>query len=245
MVSDQLRKVRRISLVDDLAEQLTRRIISGEYPPMTALPSLRNLAEAAGVSLLTAKEAVRVLQTNGLVESRQGSGTYVLSDEIPEKGTPWMLTPKDADEFLELVEARQVIERQIIEFAAQRRSEEQVCALEEIVADMVRGREDAETFLRADVLFHITLAEAAHNRILLRTMLAIRGPLKRYIAGRTNQHLKREGNLDVAVRDHQEIVAAVRGGTSAAGLAALERIISRGRRHLQSLQAGTTNEDDL
>ena len=234
-------RAHRTSLVDDLAEQLTRRIISGDYPPKSALPSLRSLAEAAGVSLLTAKEAVRVLQTNGLVESRQGSGTYVLSNEIPDKGTPWMLTPKDTEEFFELIEARQVIEKQIIQFAAERRDEQQLQRLEKIVADMERGLSDAEIFLEADILFHITLAEAAHNRILLRTMLAIRGPLKRYIAGRTSQHLKRKGNLEEAIRDHQDIVVAVRDKASATGIAALERIIDRGRRHLQSLEE--TNED--
>src|SRR5690606_16030084 len=101
---------------------------------------------------------------------------------------------------------------------------------------MAQARLDAASFLEADLEFHITLAEAAHNRVLLRAMLAIRGPLKRLIANRTFRHLEEVGNLDESIADHRAIVDGLARHDASPGSAALQQIASRGVRHLRSLQ---------
>lgn len=234
--SEGIRPVRRVSVVDEVVEQLTRRIISGEWPPGSAIPSVRVFAAQLGVSTLTVSQAIRILNVRGLVETRHGAGTFVRSPD-PEDGTvAWMLSPTETDEYLELIEARRVIEGELVRMAAKRRTDEQIEQLRQVVATMAESRLDAARFLEADLQFHITLAEAAHNRALLRTMLAIRGPLKRLIANRTFRHLAEVGNLDESVADHQKILDGLARRDPEPGEAALARITDRGERHLRALR---------
>jgi GntR family transcriptional repressor for pyruvate dehydrogenase complex len=234
-VTEPLRRVRRVSVVDEVVEQFTQGIINGQWPPGSSLPSLRTFASEAGVSMLTVREALRVLQARGLVETRHGVGTFVRSPEDRD-AVPWMLHSEDADEYLELVEAREVIETHLLRLAAQRRTPEQVALLRRIITDMESARCDVSAFLEADVAFHDAIAEAGHNRILLRAMRAIRGPLRRLIANRTIHHLDTVGHLDGPIDDHRRLVDAVESQDVAPHLDSLERIMSRAREYLAALR---------
>lgn len=236
MSGGEMRRVRRVSVVDEIVEQLTRRIIAGEWPPGSAMPSVRVLAAQLGVSTLTVGQAVRTLRERGLVETRHGSGTFVRSPDPADGTVGWMLSPTESTEYLELIEARKVIEGELLRLAAERGTADQIGELDEIVATMTESRLDAARFLEADLQFHISLAEAAHNRVLLRAMLAIRGPLKRLIANRTYWQLEETGNLDDSIADHRNIVAGLRRHEPTLGAAALGRITQRGERHLQLLR---------
>ncbi|WP_308467062.1 FadR/GntR family transcriptional regulator [Rathayibacter soli] len=236
MVRD-ITQVKRISVVDEIVEQLTRRIISGDWAPGTVLPSLRTLAAETGVSMLTVREGIRTLQARGLVETRHGVGTFVRALDENERIAPWMLGASEADEYLELIEARQVIESAIIRFAAQRRTDGQLLQLEEILARMRTAHTDGEAFLEADSEFHVVLAEAAHNRVLLRSMLAIRGPMRRFMANRNVQHLETHATLDGPIADHEELVQVLRSGVADGPQDALQRIIDRAIAHLEHIKA--------
>lgn len=227
--------IKRRSVVDDVVEELTRDVISAQYLPGASLPTLRELAEAFGVSTPTIREALRILEARGLVEVRHGSGIYVLSPTEDEE-IPWMLSAKDADEYAELLEARSIIEEQIVGLAATRRTAAELAQLEEIVARMENAPTDGGAFLAADLDFHTALAEAAHNRALLRTMLAIRGPLKRLMANRTLEALESPDGLRDAIADHRQIVEAVRSGAADNGSQALRSIVRRGARYLEHLR---------
>ena len=231
-----LRRVRRVSVVDEIVEQLTRRIIAGEWAPGAVIPSLRAFSAEFGVSTLTIREALRTLQERGMVETRHGAGTFVRAPEQGESTVAWMLSPTEADEYLELIEARRIIEGELVRLAATRRTEGQLEDLSGIMASMEAARHDAAAFLEADLAFHIALAEAANNRILLRTMLAIRGPIKRLIANRTLRHLEEQGDLEEAIADHRDILEALTNQSTQKGREALERIVQRGERDMRSLK---------
>lgn len=228
----ELAEVRRVSVVDELVEQMTRKIIAGAWPPGTALPSLREFAADTGVSTLSVREAIRTLQARGWVEARHGIGTFVLDQNEDVRFSPWALGASDTDEFVELVEAREAIESAIIKLAAERRTNEQLTTLEGLLDDMRAAGSDCDRFLAADAEFHIMLAEAAHNRILLRSMLAIRSPMRRLMATRLAQEVKEQGSLKRSVREHATIVEAVRDRNADSACSALTAIVERSRRHL-------------
>lgn len=245
-----LARVRRVSVVDSLVEEMTRKILGGEWPPGTALPSLRQFAASAGVSMLTVREAVRTLQARGWVETRQGIGTFVLE---PEAGgfVPWQLGASDVAEYRELVEAREAIEATVIALAARRRTAAELAVLTDLADRMAAARTDRDRFLEADAEFHVALAEAAHNRILLRSMLAIRLPLRRLMADRLLQELAEHGDLARSWEDHRAIAEAVRAGDPEPGCAALARIAARARSYVDSTlpglparRPGNRNPDD-
>lgn len=235
--SPELSKVRRVSVVDELVEQMTRKIVTGAWPPGSAVPSLREFAATTGTSMLTVREAVRALQARGWVETRHGVGTFVVGPETGSHYSPWQLGASDVDEYMELIEAREITESAIIRLATERRTDSELQTLEQILAKMQAARTDSAAFLEADGEFHIALAEAAHNRILLRNMLAIRGPISRLMADRLALDLAKIGNLDRSIGDHQAIVESIRAGDPKAASTALEHITERGRTHMVSLRA--------
>lgn len=236
-MSPSLRPLRRVSAVDEIVEYMTRRIVSGEWPPGEVTPSLRTLAKQTGVSALTVREAIRTLQERGLVETRHGVGTFVRSPEEGERTVPWMLGAGDVHDYVDLVEAREVIETAIVRLAITRRTPDQVHQLRAIVERMRESRTETAPFLEADTDFHITLAEAAHNSVLLRSMLAIRGPARRLMAARNLEHLRTHGDLDVPIADHAAIVDAVERQEEGASVEAISRIAQRGVRLLHTLLA--------
>jgi GntR family transcriptional repressor for pyruvate dehydrogenase complex len=233
-----------VSVVDEIVEYMTRQIISGEWPPGQVTPSLRTLARETGVSALTVREAIRTLQERGLVETRHGVGTFVRSPEDGEKMVPWMLGAGDVHDYVDLVEAREVIEAAIVRLAIERRTPEQVRQLHEIVDRMRISRTETAAFLEADTDFHVTLAEAAHNSVLLRSMLAMRGPTRRLMAARNLQHLETHGNLDIPVADHAAIVDAVERQELGSSEEALHRIAIRGVRLLHTLHDVSDEQPD-
>lgn len=229
------RPARRVSVVDEMVEYMTRRIVAGEWPPGEAIPSLRALSKQAGVSTLTVRESIRTLQARGLVVTRHGVGTFVQSPEEGERMVPWMLGAADVHDYVDLVEAREVIEAAIVRLAIERRTGDQVQRLHEAVDRMRAARTQTAPFLEADTDFHVTLAEAAHNSVLLRSMLAIRGPARRMMAARNLAHLEEHGNLDIPIADHAAIVTAVERQEPGASLEAVHRIAQRGLRLLGAL----------
>ncbi|MGW7535457.1 FadR/GntR family transcriptional regulator [Amycolatopsis sp. NPDC054798] len=244
----ELARVRRVSVVDSLVEEMTRKILGGEWSPGTTLPSLRHFAASNGVSMLTVREAVRTLQARGWVETRQGVGTFVL-EPAASRFVPWQLGASDAVEYRELVEAREAIESAIIALAARRRTAAELEVLTDLVDRMADARADRDRFLEADAEFHVALAEAAHNRILLRSMLAIRVPLRRLMADRLLAELAEHRDLSRSWEDHRAIVESVRRGVPEPGCAALARIAERGLSYVDELglppgRPGNRTRDD-
>jgi DNA-binding FadR family transcriptional regulator len=225
--------------VDEVVEQLTQRIVAGEWPPGYAMPGSRKLAVDMGVSMLTVREAVRTLQGQNLVEVRHGSGTFVR--DINDQATiPWMLDPREHDEYLELIEARTLIEGELVRLAMERATDAERARLLEVADEMDEARTDIKVFMEADLRFHTALAEAGHNRTLLRTMLAVRGPLRRFIQSNASWQIRDAGSLDVAVADHRVVAEAIARSDIRGGADAIGRILTRGRNHV--LAAGGSSD---
>ncbi|MFB2598345.1 FadR/GntR family transcriptional regulator [Herbiconiux sp. P17] len=164
---DTLKSLKRSGLVELAAATLTEQITAGTWPVGSALPGEVKLAEQLGVGRSTVREATRSLVQAGLLESRQGSGTYVLST-----------TPRDtwdaalhAAAVIEVYEVREALEVQAATLAARRRTDDDLAriraaldARESLVEAQV---EHAESFIDADLVFHREIVVAAHNPLLL------------------------------------------------------------------------------
>lgn len=224
--------LQRVSIVDQLVEKMTRNVIAGAWPAGAKIPSLRTLASNHSVSPLTIREAIRVMQTRGLLETRHGVGTFVVAEKESEDFVPWMLGSMDIDDSDDLIEARDLIEGQIIRLSASRRTEDELDGLRGIVNQMRRHRLDPEKYLEVDTAFHIALAETSHNPVLLRGMLAIRGPLRRLMDERNRRYLLELGSLDVSIESHSQIVEAIARREPESGEAVLREISRRSHSQL-------------
>lgn len=151
------------SLVDIALEQIRRRIDDGSWPLGQRLPPEPELAEILGMSRNTVREAVRVLTFSGVLEVRQGDGTYVRACADP-LATMLALARGSIDQALE---ARGVIEVEAARLAALRRDDGDIAALR-VALEASAGVHDLdlEQYIARDLAFHQRVVDSAHNPLL-------------------------------------------------------------------------------
>ena len=151
------------SLVDQALEQLRLRIANGHWTVGQRLPTEPELAEELGISRNTVREAMRVLAFTGLIEIRQGDGSYLRASVDPFD----TLKALSACSIEQARETRRIIEVEAIGLAAQRRTAEDLAALHEALGNSASHyHTDLECYIACDLVFHRRLVDAAHNPTL-------------------------------------------------------------------------------
>ncbi|MFE3452941.1 FadR/GntR family transcriptional regulator [Nonomuraea sp. NPDC059194] len=161
-----LRTAQRASLVDQVIDQLKEQITSGSWQINGKIPTETVLAEQLGVGRNTVREAVRALTHAGLLECRQGDGTYV---RATSELSGAMLRRLRQAEQLEILEVRRALEVESARLAATRRTDDDIKVIEARLADRDRAWEagDPEAFVEADLFFHMAVVHATHNLVLI------------------------------------------------------------------------------
>ncbi|KTC28688.1 transcriptional regulator PdhR, partial [Pseudomonas sp. ABAC61] len=184
MSFDQIRQ-RRLS--DDIVERLEAMILEGTLTAGERLPAERALAEQFGVSRPSLREAIQKLTAKGLLISRQGGGNYVVQGVGSTFSDPLLhLLENNPEAQRDLLEFRHTLEASCAYYAAQRatsvdreRLTQAFEALQDCYAradDNSRSEEGA-----ADARFHLAIAEASHNAVLLHTIRGLFDLLKRNV----------------------------------------------------------------
>jgi len=160
-----LRIVKRRQLVDDVIIQIEDMITFGEYKIDTKIPTEPELMCKLGVSRTTIREAIRVLSKTGILEVRQGDGTYVraCSTEIE----PFERRLRRAD-LLEVYEVRRLLEVEIAKLAAMLRTPEDLVAMRESLNKRIEAQKslDMAELANHDIAFHKAIAVACKNSVL-------------------------------------------------------------------------------
>ncbi|MFC3747755.1 FadR/GntR family transcriptional regulator [Paenibacillus sp. GCM10012306] len=202
----------RPKLVDDVVNQLQKKISDGELKHGDKIPTEPELMEQFGVGRSTIREAVRVLVHAGLLEKRQGFGTFLTADPIIHE--PLVHRLRRA-ELLEVYEVRKMLELDISRLAAQRRSEKDLEHMRTALDQRVQAldNDDTTAYLNADIAFHLAVAVASHNSIaadLYRTFSSVLLDSQHTLAKDQEvhdpHHLFHE-NLYLAIRD-KDVAAA-------------------------------------
>jgi GntR family transcriptional repressor for pyruvate dehydrogenase complex len=226
--------IKREPVATQVARKLVEYLLSGAVEPGSRMPSERQLAEAFGVGRSAMREAIKALSLIGLVEVRQGDGTYLRKADsalLPEV-IEWGLLLGER-RTMDLVEARQEIEIVIAGLAARRRTEQDIADLTRLLERMERATTPAG-FVEADVQFHMRLAEAADNLVLRDIHSSVQALLRTWIT----RVLAAEGARIPSYLEHVPILVAVVEGDEAAARAAMEaHISSAARRLLASLES--------
>lgn len=159
-----LATTRRAGLVDQVIEQLRTAVRQGEWPIGERIPTEAELGEQLGVGRNTIREAVRALAHTGLLEVRQGDGTYVrATSEV--SGAIRRLC---GSELREVLQVRRTLEVEGARLAAAERTEEEVAELRALLARRATELDEGrwEDFARTDAEFHCTVVRAGHNALL-------------------------------------------------------------------------------
>jgi DNA-binding FadR family transcriptional regulator len=209
-----------------VADQIETLIVAGEFAPGDRLPPERDLAGKLGVSRATVREAMIALELAGLVDVRTGSGIYVLTP-------PAMHEEKDVGPGpFELLDARRAIEGGVAALAAQNATEDEIAALRRALDMMQREQANGADSEDGDRLFHLEIARATHNALLLRTVTELwewtRGPMWT----RLNDNLYMRGNRPRWLAAHERVFDAIRRHDPDAAQAAMREHIAQVKQQL-------------
>jgi DNA-binding FadR family transcriptional regulator len=214
-------------LHDSVVDRLGVLITSGGIPPGQVL-RIEQLESRFGVSRSVIREAIRVLESMGMVSSRRRVGITVAARSGWNLFDPriigWRLDGEGRDEQLRsLSELRRGTEPVAAALAARRATPAQCGTLTGAVMQMaVHGRSgDLEAYLEADIVFHRTLLEASGNEMLG----ALGDVVAAVLAGRTHHHLMPARPEPEAIRWHAEVAQAVQSGDAAAAERVMRDIV--------------------
>jgi DNA-binding FadR family transcriptional regulator len=158
----------RVSL--QIVQQIAALINSGEFPPGTPLPPERELAQQLEVSRSSLREALSALQLLGLIETKPGQGSYTCAAESLDTAYG-QLGPTETDESPHcIMQARKAIEPPIAALAAEKRSDADLKHMAEILQLLDVDLESVHAFGEQGRRFHLAIAEATGNRVLVRVM---------------------------------------------------------------------------
>lgn len=225
--------IKREPVATQVARRLVDHILSGEMEPGTRMPSERQLAEAFGVGRSAIREALKSLSLIGLIDVRQGDGTYLRSADsalLPEV-IEWGLLLGEK-RTMDLVEARQELEVVIAGLAAQRRTDEDLTELRAIMARMADAPTPA-AFVDADVAFHLRLAEAAGNSVLRDIHSSVQALLRAWIA----RVISVSGADGPSYLEHVPILVAIEAGDVPAAQATMNAHMSSAANRLRATLA--------
>lgn len=156
-------------LYEKIVQQVEELILNGQLKPGDQLPSERELAQQFGVSRTAVREAIKALREKGLVEAYLGKGTFITNatSQAIRQSLGLMMRIGQPGNMTQLEEVREILEPDIAALAAARADEQLLATLREAIAVMDRSQRDPEAYIEADLDFHLSLAEAVDNPIIL------------------------------------------------------------------------------
>ena len=214
--------IKRRQLVDDVIAHLEAAIAAGRYQVGARLPAEPELTAELGVGRSTLREAVRALAHGGVLEVRQGAGTFVLA--APALGEPLSRRLQRA-RLREVQEVRRALELETARLAAERHSADDLRQMRAALAERQRALErgDAAAALDADIAFHEAIAVATGNSVLADLYRAFSAILRPALAELWSE----PGGGSAAGSLHEELLTAIVAGDGPSAVAATERLLNR------------------
>ena len=157
------RIARPLRLSEEVSGDLQRRISRGDIKPGDRLPTEKALVEAFGVSRAVVREAIARLKADGLIDTRQGSGAFVVEAPKTINLRFWQGAGPELEELRYIFELRAMVEGAVAELAAQRRDKKDLKAMTEQLQAMDDALAGSRDGTEADDNFHIAMARATHN----------------------------------------------------------------------------------
>ncbi len=224
---ETLTRVSRASVKNQVFEQLRDRITERTWPPGTKIPSEKALSESLGVSRVSVREALQMLSSLGLLETTHGGGTYVREYSGDVFLNPLLpMLALDTPDILHVLEYRKMVEKGIVSLVVDRAGSAEIDELESAFQAMVEHKNDPRAFAQADLSFHLALAKATANPVVIKVNAVITDILKVSMYGIVDSLGTKDG-----LYYHRKILDAIkaRKGSRAESLMAehVERTIQR------------------
>jgi GntR family transcriptional repressor for pyruvate dehydrogenase complex len=222
--SPLLRPIKKARIAEEIADRIRRLLLDGTLPGDRPLPGERQLAARFAVSRGSVRDALRVLETIGLIETRHGQGTFPRELDVDRLVVPLASVLSYCRDLRdELLDVRRMFEPAVARVAASRIGDDDVAELERLIDVQRRKLRTGGSAIAEDTEFHATLARATHNSVVVRLMETLNDLL---IESR-KQTLKQKGRPARSLEGHEAVVAALRQRDPDAAARAMHRHIDQ------------------
>jgi GntR family transcriptional repressor for pyruvate dehydrogenase complex len=203
----KIKPVVKTSISDEIVDQILSLISKGDLKPGQRLPSERELCKNFGAGRSSLREALRCLCIVGVLNARVGEGTSVAVDGAKFLGkiVEWRVMTEQHD-IENLMEVRIALEGVTAASAALRSSEKDLLKIEALMEKMKAAAKDEKRFAPLDLEFHVTLAEASQNFLIVDLIAMIRGQLQRALS----RVLLLPNARPLSIKEHAAIVNAIK-----------------------------------
>jgi len=233
-VSDALRPVARLRLYEQVVARIREYATDAGLGAGDRLPAERELAERLGVSRASIKQAVVVLEVQGLLDVRHGGGMYLRTDSLDVEPVTELVERRRR--LPEVLEAREALETKLAELAAERRTPDELNEIDEALAHMAAEVENGDSGGEGDQMFHAAVTAAAHNPLMAEFMRSI----AEQIAESRHESLRQSGRPARSLAQHRRIADAIRDGDGQAAAEAMRTHV----RSVSKVRLLTWNPED-
>lgn len=197
-------------LYHEVINEIFSSISKEKLKPGDKLPSERTIAELLEVSRTTVKEAISVLEANGIVSIKPGVGIFLVSHtkQVIQQELLAVLKPKKQN-LSELIELRQAIEGDAAYYAAKRMKEEQRMELENCYINLKKAELNGELAIEEDYAFHKAILTGANNAVMEGLMEVISEKVYSFIQQNRMETLLQPLEVKVVMKQHQLIYEAI------------------------------------
>ena len=202
-----IQPIRKTRIAEEIADRIRVLILDGTLPPDRPLPGERLLAARFGVSRGSIRDALRLLETIGLLETRHGQGTFPRELDVNRLVAPLAsILAYRSDLRDELLDVRRMFEPAVARVAATRVTAEDLADLQRILDTQRRKLKAGGSAIIEDTAFHAVLARATRNRVVMRIMQT----LNDLLIDSRERALRQKGRPERSVQGHEAVVAALR-----------------------------------
>ena len=223
-----MKEIQRTTIPEAVADGILNMIATGELQLGESLPPQRQLAKEMGIGMSSLREGISSLVARGILELKPGRGTFVTDDLSVVVGKQLGLGFKlEGHISQEILEVRRVLELDVVAFAAERATDQELEEIEELMLEMqaaVRER-DWRELERIDPYFHLAIVDAAHNDILSRLVRSLYDLLQQLVI----ETPFREKNFEL----HCELFRTLKERNPEKARAAMSAILENTRHSLQ------------
>ena len=229
-------KPKRVS--DQVFNQLCELIYRGNLKPGEKLIPERELAKAMNVSRTTVRDAIQRLCAMGLIVQRQGQGTFVKSvSEKLENPISKAIEAQNAT-IEDLLEVRIGLECNAVSLAAVRADESDILAMTRSIEEMQAAVKSGRLGTQADTSFHMAIAYAAKNPLHILIMRNFYDYLFHSVRENLASLYKEQENIDIILKQHKEILAAIKARDKKTAWEAMQNHIEFVQRYFKKIKSG-------
>ncbi len=227
---DGFQPIKNIKVYEQVINQIKEQIYSGRLKKGDKLPSERELKEQLHVSRASIREAFSVLEMIGLIESRPGEGTFIRDngDSIDLEPLSLVLMLEE-NLALELLELRKILEIGCVRLAAERITADELREINNYIDILTNSTGHEDRSVKADWMFHYTIARASKNKVLYDVMMAISQAMDFHIKNTRTKLVSDKDSMMNFINQHRNIYQALKEGDS-------EKAVKEMKNHLDYVE---------